>query len=131
MKRRRLSMAGALIKGLLIAVGVTLTGIMLMAAAVIYLGMPDTLIRILNQLLKIVSVLLGTFFAVRKGGEKGLITGAAIGAIYAVAGYVLFCLLGDGNFDITMIMGEMMICTATGALSGALMINFLPSLQHK
>ena len=46
-------------------------------------------------------------------------------------GYVLFCLLGGGNFYITMIMGEMVICTAAGALSGALMINFIPSLQHK
>ena len=71
MKKRRLGAAAALAKGLIAAVLVTLLGMLLMAAAVIFIGMGDGAIRILNQFLKIIAVFLGTLLAVGRGGVRG------------------------------------------------------------
>ena len=123
MKKRRLGAAAALAKGLIAAVLVTLLGMLLMAAAVIFIGMGDGAIRILNQFLKIIAVFLGTFLAVGRGGERGLVTGAGLGALYAAAGYVLYICLGENPFDIVALMGEMTICAAAGAVTGVICAN--------
>ena len=127
MKRRRLRVIGALAKGLIIAVAITLAGMLAMAAAVIFLGMSDTLIRVLNQALKVLAVALGTYLAVRRGGERGFMTGAGVGALYSVAGYVLYALLGGNDFYLTELMGEMLICMAAGAVMGAVCANLRPA----
>jgi putative membrane protein (TIGR04086 family) len=126
MKRRRISVAGLLIKGIVIGILTTLIGMLIMAAAIVYIGMSDTLIRALNQVLKILSVALGTYLAVKRGGERGLLTGAGIGAVYSIAGYLLFILLGGNTFNITSLLGEMTICIAAGALAGAVCANLKP-----
>lgn len=123
MKKRRLGAAAALAKGLVVAVLITLLGMLLMAAAVIFTGMGDGAIRILNQLLKISAVFIGTFLAVGRGGERGLVTGAGLGAVYAAAGYVLCVCLGGYAFDIVALMGEMTVCTAAGAVTGVICAN--------
>ncbi|MBQ4090598.1 MAG: TIGR04086 family membrane protein [Clostridia bacterium] len=123
MKRRRTGIVIALLKGLVIAVVATLLGMLIMAAAVIFIGMGDGAIRIVNQILKIFAAALGTFIAVGRGGERGLITGACVGAVYAVAGYVLYICLGGAVFDAVELMGEMTICAAAGAVTGVVCAN--------
>ena len=123
MKKRRLGIFISLMKGLIAAVAATLLGMLIMSTAVIFLGMSDGAIRITNQLLKIIAAFLGTFVAVGRGGERGLVTGAALGALYASAGYVMYICLGGGNFDPVELMGEMTICAAAGAVSGVLCAN--------
>ncbi len=125
-KRRRLSILAALLKGLAAAVIFTVVCMLIMAAAVVFLGMSDTLIRVMNQIIKIMAAAIGTYISVRRGGERGFVTGAGIGAIYAAAGYILYILLGGGEFDIVELMGEMTICVAAGALTGAVCANLKP-----
>lgn len=129
MKRRRISVAGSLIKGIVTAILITLIGMLIMAAAIVFIGMSDTLIRALNQVLKILSVTLGTYLTVKRGGERGLITGAGIGAVYSLAGYLLFIFLGGNTFNITSLLGEMTICVAAGALTGAVCANLRPAMR--
>lgn len=127
MKRRRMSVTGLLIKGIVTAILITLVGMLIMAAAVVYIGMSDLLIRVLNQVLKILSVAAGTYIAVKRGGERGLLTGAGIGAVYSLAGYLVFIFLGGNEFEITALLGEMTICAAAGALTGAVCANLKPA----
>lgn len=130
MKKRRLSILGALAKGVLTAILITLVGMLAMAAAVVFIGMSDGLIRILNQVLKILAAALGVYIAVGRGGERGLLTGAGIGAIYATLGYCMYILLGNYEFGITEFGGELTICVAAGALAGAVSANMKPA-RHK
>jgi len=123
MKKRRLGIIASLLKGLAAAVIATLLGMLIMAAAVVFLGMGDGLIRALNQVLKILSAALGTYIAVGRGGERGLLTGAGLGALYASAGYAAYICLGGGAFDPVELMGEMTICAAAGATAGVLCAN--------
>ena len=94
MKNARLRALWALTRGLLAAVAATLAGMLLLAAAVIYLDVTDGALAALNQLLKLFSVVLGARLAVGVGGERGFVTGAAVGLLYMIAGYALYCLLG-------------------------------------
>ena len=126
MKNRRLNILGALAKGLAVAIAATLAGMLLMACAVIFIGLSDQLIRILDQLLKLCAVGLGAFIAVGRGGQRGLVTGAGLGAAYAVIGYMLYVLLGGNSFDVVELMGEITICVAAGAVVGALCANISP-----
>ena len=86
MKKRRRGALSMLLRGLFFAIGITLLGMVLMAGAIVLLGMSDGLIRLCNQLLKVLAVGLGVFWAMGRGGEKGLATGAAVGTVYALAG---------------------------------------------
>ena len=129
MNRRRISILGALFKGVAVSVLITLAGMLIMAAAVIYLGMGHGLIHILNQLLKVLAVALGVLAAVRRGGQRGLVTGAGVGAVYALAGYLIYLALGGGEFDIVALLGELTLCLAAGGVAGAVCANLNP--RHK
>ena len=82
MKSARLKALWALTRGLLAAVVATLAGMLLLAAAVIYLDVTDGALAALNQLLKLFSVVLGARLAVGVGGERGFVAGAAVGLLY-------------------------------------------------
>ena len=59
----------------------------------------DGALAALNQLLKLFSVVLGARLAVGVGGERGFVTGAAVGLLYMALGYVLYWQLGGALFS--------------------------------
>ena len=96
MKGARIKALWSILRGVLAAAAATLLGMLLLAAAVIYLEVSDGALMALNQALKLLCVALGARFAVGVGGERGFFTGAAVGLLYMIAGYALYCLLGGG-----------------------------------
>ena len=95
MKGARMKALWAILRGFLTAAAATLLGMLLLAAAVIYLEVSDGALTALNQLLKLLCVALGARFAVGVGGERGFFTGAAVGLLYMVLGYLLYWQLGS------------------------------------
>lgn len=71
MKTERARAAWAILRGVLAAAGGTLVGMTLLATAVIYLQISDAAITAINQVLKVVCVLLGARVAVGVGGKRG------------------------------------------------------------
>ena len=96
MKGARMKALWAILRGFLTAAAATLLGMLLLAAAVIYLEVSDGALAALNQLLKLLCVALGARFAVGVGGERGFFTGAAVGLLYMAVGYALYWQLGGG-----------------------------------
>lgn len=127
MKRQRVQAIRALIRGVLAAAAITLIGMLILSAAIIFIGMSDTLLKVLNQILKIASVALGAYLGVGRGGERGLVTGTGIGAVYAVVGYIMYAFMGDNSFRVTELLGELLISIAAGATAGAVFANLKPS----
>lgn len=130
MKRRRVQAARALIRGVLAAAAITLIGMLILSAAIIFVGMSDGLLRAMNQLLKVASVALGAYLGVGRGGERGLVTGAGIGGVYAVLGYALYALLGENGFQVPELLGELLLSVAAGATAGAVFANLKPSRKN-
>ena len=130
MKNARLRALWALTRGLLAAVAATLAGMLLLAAAVIYLDVTDGALAALNQLLKLLSVVLGARLAVGVGGERGFVTGAAVGLLYMALGYVLYWRLGGALFSAAAMRLEMLAGFAVGAAAGAVCANLRPRARR-
>ena len=130
MKNARLRALWALTRGLLAAVAATLAGMLLLAAAVIYLDVTDGALAALNQILKLLSVVLGARLAVGVGGERGFVTGAAVGLLYMALGYVLYWQLGGALFSAAAMLLEMLAGFAVGAAAGAVCANLRPRARR-
>ena len=126
MPRTRKSAALALLKGLLIAVALTLACMLLMAAALVALQMSDRLLTVLNQIVKLLAIAVGTCVAVPRGGSRGLLTGVEIALVYMALGYAMYVLLGGGSFAVGNMLGEMLLGSAVGAVTGAVRSNLSP-----
>ena len=77
-----------LIKGILTGVIATIAGILIFAVIVNLTGINQSVIKGVNQFIKIISVFIGCLFSF--SGEKGLIKGAISGIIITVITFSFF-----------------------------------------
>ena len=131
MKGKRTAVVKSIAAGLISAILVTLAGMLLMAGMMMVVSVGDRWLMILNQLLKIGSVILGTCMAVPRGGQRGLATGTAVALLYACIGYGMYAALGGAGFTIGGMLGEILICAAAGAVTGTIRANMQPSRRRK
>ena len=131
MKGKRTAVVKSIAAGLISAILVTLAGMLLMAGLMMVVSVGDRWLMILNQLLKIGSVILGTCIAVPRGGQRGLATGTAVALLYACIGYGMYAALGGAGFTIGGMLGEILICAAVGAVTGTIRANMQPSRRRK
>ncbi len=131
MKGKRTAVVKSIAAGLISAILVTLAGMLLMAGLMMVVSVGDRWLMILNQLLKIGSVILGTCMAVPRGGQRGLATGTAVALLYACIGYGMYAALGGAGFTIGGMLGEILICAAAGAVTGTIRANMQPSRRRK
>ena len=74
---KKSNVLGALLRGLLAAVAVTVLGVVVSALAIKWLSPSETVISVMNQALKLAAVFAGTRAAVRSGGS-GLLDRRAV-----------------------------------------------------
>lgn len=113
-----------LIKGSLMALSITLIGICIFAFALRFLNISVDLIKPINQAIKIVSILIGSFFALKGVKEMGLVTGFLIGLIYTVISFVVFSILnGCFTFEPSL-LNDILFGGIAGAIAGVVAVNF-------
>lgn len=130
MKKTRLEVAMSLLKGLAVAVAVTLACMAVVAAMVVYVGISDVWLHALNQLIKLLAVTLGTWVAVGRGGSRGFFTGMTLAMVYMILGYGMYLFLGGGAFNSVGMLGEILIGAAAGGFIGAVLSN-LPARRAR
>ena len=130
MSSNRIGTLFSILKGVLAAAAVTLTGMLLIALLTLRFRFSDGLLTLLNQLLKLLSILTGVTVAVGRGGNRGFATGTATGLLYMLAGYSLYVLLG-GFYDTRAMLGEMLLGSAAGAVFGAVLANLRPRKRRR
>ena len=131
MSANRVSVFLSILKGLLVAVVFTLLGMLLFAALTVFASVPDNLLTVLNQLLKIAAIALGVRAAVGQGGTRGFVTGAVLALIYMILGYAMYVLLGGGVHSVTTMLGEMLLGAAIGGVCGAILANMKPKRKRR
>ncbi|MBQ3214063.1 MAG: TIGR04086 family membrane protein [Clostridia bacterium] len=110
-------------KGVLVAVCASIIGILLFAFILRFVFLSDTAIKIVNQIIKIVSVLFGVMVCVKKDKNKGLLKGALVGGLYTLSSYFLFSLLvASFNFSLT-IFYDLIFSMVAGVIFGVLFVN--------
>lgn len=114
------------IKGALSSVAISLVAILVFAFVIKLTGMSDGLVKPINQVIKIISILVGTIFAVKKSKQKSLVCGIFVGLLYTIIAFVVFSLL-NGGFSFST---SLLIDIVFGILIGAICSVIAKSLQR-
>ena len=127
----RKATALSIVKGLLVSILVTLLGMALLAGIVIMTEVSDAALLALNQVLKVLAIFFGVVAAVGLGGRRGFLMGAAVGLLYMVLGYALYCILDRQLASPVLLASEFALGAVVGALSGAVVANLKPMGRGK
>ena len=115
----------SVIKGVATVIIITLISVLIFAGVVKLATLNSSVIKAVNQFIKIVSVFLGCAFTVKE--SKGLIKGATIGVVSTVITYLIFALIGGGvNFGLGFLL-DLVLGVAVGTTSGVISVNFKKS----
>lgn len=107
--------------GLGVAVLVTLIGVAIFALLMQWIRPSDQVIRIFNQVLKLISIAAGVWYTVRRTAQGGLLHGALIGLIYMSLGVALYALLTGQGAPLTSYLADAGMGIASGGIVGLLM----------
>lgn len=115
----------SLIKGSLIALSISLVGICIFAFILRFIDIDAGMIRPINQVIKIVSILMGVMMGMKNIHEMGLISGFLIGCIYTFLAFLVFSLLnGSLHFDASLI-NDLLFGGIAGGIAGIISVNIL------
>lgn len=113
----------AVLKGVLVAVCVSIVGVLAFALVYKFVQMSDTTIKIVNQIIKVVSVVLGVNATLKSDRNKGAIKGLLVGAIYSVVAYAVFGLL-SATFTFSLsILFDVLFAGLVGFIAGIFLVN--------
>ncbi len=111
------------LKGALIALSISLIGILIFAFVLRFVAIPDNAISPINQVIKGISVLVATLIALKKSKEMGLVTGLLIGLAYTAVSFLTFSIL-DGHFSFsTTLLNDLLFGSVIGAICGIIAVN--------
>lgn len=111
----------ALLKGIFFSLVITLAGVLVFAFIVKIADLGDTVIKIVNQIIKVVAVFSGCFLCVR--GKGGLPKGAIIGALSTFLTYCIFALISGGSVFGLALLIDLIFGVVVGAVSGIITVN--------
>ena len=118
-KMKRKQKAGNwLLKGLLVSVAVTVAAVVIFAVIIGLTNLPDSVIRIVNQVIKVGAVFAGVYAAVPKGSDNAIRKGVVIGLVYMGAGVLLYALLSGRQLTVFSWLLDILMGIAAGGLSG-------------
>ena len=133
--RRRRSAAPSpwlrLLRGLGVAVVTTLLGVAVFALLMQWIKPSEGTVRIFNQVLKLAAITAGVLVAVvwaavGRGGDGGLIRGAAVGLMYMAAGVALYALFSGQSAPVTAYLADLGMGVAGGGIVGLILSNISP-----
>lgn len=108
-------------KGVGIALIATLFGVLIFAGLIKTLSLDVSVIKPVNQFIKVLAIFLGCFFSIKKG--FALFKGALIGVITVTFTYLLFALIGGGvSFKLSFFV-DLIFGLVSGMISGIISAN--------
>ena len=123
--RRRTEVPGGvrMLKGLGAALLVTVAGVAVFALLMQWIRPTEGMVRLVNQLLKLVSVGAGVYVAVGRGSEGGLLRGALVGLVYMAIGVGMYALLSGQSAGLSAYAADLAMGVASGGLIGMILSN--------
>lgn len=115
-----------LVKGLGAAIVVTVVGVAVFALLMQWVKPSDGVIRAFNQVLKLLSIAVGVWVAVGRGGDGGLLRGAAVGLLYMAAGVATYAILTGQAAPVTAYLADLGMGVAGGGIVGMILANISP-----
>ncbi len=111
------------LRGALTSVSVSLVAILVFALLIRVFGISDNLIMPINQVIKISSIFVGIFVALRNNKERGIVRGLVIGVLYTLIAYLVFSILSQSwSFNLTTFY-DLLFGALIGAICGVIIVN--------
>ena len=105
------------------AVSVSLLGVLLFAVVIKYTNVSEGAIQPVNQIIKVLSILLGCLVVGKKLQNKGWLWGIIIGVLYTIVAFVIFSIL-DGTFNLTAnLFNDILFGGILGLIAGIICIT--------
>lgn len=106
------------------ALGASMVLVLVFAFCLRFFGMSDGVITIVVQIIKGLSVLFGTFIALKKQKELGIWTGVLIGAMFTALSFLVFSVLDGFRFEFsTTILTDLIFGAIVGGICGIIAVN--------
>jgi putative membrane protein (TIGR04086 family) len=112
-----------IIRGILLAAVISLAGVLILALIVKLTSIGSEVILPVNQIIKILSVLLGCLFGIKEK-EKGALKGSIIGLSYSLLSIFIFLIMNKTLSGSSINYIDLIAGTAAGCLSGIIAVNF-------
>lgn len=110
----------AISKGVIISLCIVMVSILFFAFVVKWASLDTSVIKPVNQIIKIIAIFFGVWTAMKKSGGKYFYKGMAVGGIFALLSFLLFSTLnGTFTFDIT-ILWDIVFAMAIGLISSVI-----------
>ncbi len=113
----------SILKGALVAVSSTLIMILLFALVVRFFNVSEKWIFPINQVIKVISLILGIIVLLKSNREKGFLKGLILGLTYFILSFVIFSIL-QGKLTIGMKnIYDLILTTLMSGLIGIIIVN--------
>lgn len=110
------------IKGIIVAMLISLGLIVLFAFCLKWFMIPDAFILPITLVIKMISVVIGSIIAV-KGDSKGLVKGVLFGLIYIVFAFIIFSFLAKSfHFGLSFLL-DILSASLLGGIVGIIKVN--------
>lgn len=122
---KKKNIAIALLSGVLVSVATTLVMILLFALLIRFFSIPDGVIFPINQLIKVISLFIGTLVFNKKIKKHGLKFGLMLGLLFFVVSYILFAIL-QGNISWTLAnFFDLLLTSLMGGIVGLITVHLI------
>ncbi len=112
-----------IIKGTVIAIIITLIGLLIFATVLTYTDVGEETIKPVIIVITAISILIGSGISTRKIKKMGLINGGIVGLIYILLIYIASSITGSG-FSLNMYSTMMLVASViAGILGGIIGVN--------
>lgn len=93
----------SIIKASLVGVVTSILLVLLFAFILKFVDLNSNIITIVDQIIKIVSILIAVFVLSKSGSDKLLLKGLIVGAVYSLLAFIVFSILNGGvNFSVAI-----------------------------
>ena len=111
------------LKGIIVSLIISLVGILVFAVVLKFVDLSPMVIKIVNQVIKFLSILFGVKVFLKKDKSKGILKGAIIGLSYTIFSYLVFSLLvANFSFGLNLIF-DVIFSIIAGAICGVIFVN--------
>ena len=111
----------SVIKGGFTALITTLIAVLLFGVIIKTASLDTSVIKSVNQFIKVVSVFIGCLFCVRE--QKGLLKGLLIGVIFSILTSLTYSLVFGNGFNGLSSVLDLLFLAVIGAICGAITVN--------
>ena len=113
----------SIFKGCLFALCFSLIAILIFAFVLRFIEMGDMAIKIVNQIIKTLSILFGVFICLKSEKDAGLIKDLFVAVIYTIVSFLVFSILSGAFSFGTNLIFDVLFSIVIGFVSSMLVIS--------